>query len=89
MGSTPIQRTDISDSTPIIKKEADIKFETLRSYEQDDLLDMESHMSATEHSMDSHGDDQQSLMMQQDFSGMMAGMSSRLGKCLFLIFTVS
>lgn len=90
--STPIHRTDISDSTKFtldIKKEADIKFETLRSYDQDSLLDMESHLSGgPDHSMDSHGGEdgdqkmhhQDNLMMQRDFSGMMAGVSNRLGE---------
>lgn len=90
--STPIHRTDISDSTKFtldIKKEADIKFETLRSYDQDSLLDMESHLSGgQDHSMDSYGGDdgdqtmhqQENMMMQRDFSGMMAGVSNRLGE---------
>ncbi|XP_018564062.1 protein tramtrack, beta isoform-like isoform X2 [Anoplophora glabripennis] len=83
--NTPIHRTDISDSTKYtldIKKEADIKFETLRSYDQDSLLDMESHMSGPDHSMDSHDDCDRglhpSMMVQQDFVGMMPGVSNRL-----------
>lgn len=85
--NTPIHRTDISDSTKYtleIKKEADIKFETLRSYDQDSLLDMESHMSGPDHSMDSHDDCDRGLhpgmMAQQDFVGMMPGISNRLGE---------
>ncbi|KAJ8924927.1 hypothetical protein NQ315_001090 [Exocentrus adspersus] len=83
--NTPIHRTDISDSTKYtldIKKEADIKFETLRSYDQDSLLDMESHMSGPDRSMDSHEECDRGLhpgmMVQQDFVGMMPGVSNRL-----------
>ncbi|XP_074028796.1 uncharacterized protein isoform X2 [Leptinotarsa decemlineata] len=83
--TTPIHRIDISDSTKYtldIKKEADIKFETLRSYDQDSLLDMESHMSGPDHSMDSHEDGDRSMhqgvMGQGDFGGMLAGVSNRL-----------
>lgn len=95
--STPIHRTDISDSTKFtldIKKEADIKFETLRSYDQDSLLDMESHLSGgPDHSMDSHGGEDgdqtmhhhDDMMMHKDFSGMMAGVSNRLGERIKLI----
>lgn len=81
----PMHRTDISDSTKYtldIKKEADIKFETLRSYDQDSLLDMESHLSGPDHSMDSHEDGERGIhqmMGHGDFSGM-PGVSSRLGK---------
>ncbi|VEN52362.1 unnamed protein product [Callosobruchus maculatus] len=81
--TTPIHRTDISDSTKYtleIKKEADIKFETLRSYDQDSLLDMESHMSGPDHSMDSHDDIErglhQGMLVQHDFGDMMAGVSA-------------
>ncbi|KAJ8975053.1 hypothetical protein NQ317_010567 [Molorchus minor] len=46
------------------------------------LLDMESHMSGPDHSMDSHDDCDRNLhpgmMMQQDFVGMMPGVSNRL-----------
>ncbi|CAH1105883.1 unnamed protein product [Psylliodes chrysocephalus] len=79
----PMHRTDISDSTKYtldIKKEADIKFETLRSYDQDSLLDMESHLSGPDHSMDSHEDGERGIhqmMGHGDFSGM-PGVSSRL-----------
>ncbi|CAH1187819.1 unnamed protein product [Phyllotreta striolata] len=72
----PVHRTDISDSTKFtidIKKEADIKFETLRSYDQDSLLDMESHLSGPDHSMDSQEDGEKGfrqLMGHGDFSGM-------------------
>ncbi|KAJ8939031.1 hypothetical protein NQ318_012629 [Aromia moschata] len=88
--NTAVHRTDLSDSTKYtldIKKEADIKFETLRSYDQDSLLDMESHMSGgPDHSMDSHEDCERSLhaggmlqaRQQQDFVGMMPGVSNRL-----------
>ncbi|KAG5900365.1 hypothetical protein JTB14_033813 [Gonioctena quinquepunctata] len=83
--TTPIHRMDISDSTKYtldIKKEADIKFETLRSYDQDSLLDMESHMSGPDHSMDSHEDGDRSMhqgmMGQADFGGMLPGVSNRL-----------
>ncbi|KAJ8927860.1 hypothetical protein NQ314_019604 [Rhamnusium bicolor] len=81
--NTSIHRTDLSDSTKYtldIKKEADIKFETLRSYDQDSLLDMESHMSGPDHSMDSHDDCDRnlhsSMMVQQDFVGMMPDVNS-------------
>ncbi|XP_056649061.1 protein bric-a-brac 2-like isoform X1 [Diorhabda sublineata] len=80
----PIHRTDISDSTKYtleIKKEADIKLETLRSYDQDSLLDMESHLSGPDHSMDSHDDGDRSIhhLMGQhaDFSGI-PGVSNSL-----------
>ncbi|CAG9831555.1 unnamed protein product [Diabrotica balteata] len=73
--SEPMHRTDISDSTKYtleIKKEADIKLETLRSYDQDSLLDMESHLSGPDHSMDSHEDGERTmhqLIGHADFSG--------------------
>ncbi|CAH0547445.1 unnamed protein product [Brassicogethes aeneus] len=79
-----IHRTDISDNTKYtldIKKEADIKFETLRSFESDSLLEMDSHMSGPDHSMDSHEDGERgysSMMVTPDFVGMMPGVSNRL-----------
>lgn len=56
-----IHRTDLSDSTKYIldiKKESEIKFETLRSsYDQESILEIDSRMSSgPEHSMDSHED---------------------------------
>ncbi|XP_044269034.1 protein tramtrack, alpha isoform-like isoform X1 [Tribolium madens] len=78
-----IHRTDLSDSNVKycdIKKEADIKFETLRSYDQDSLLEMDSHMSGPDHSMDSHEDDQSmhQMMVTPELMGMMPGVSNRL-----------
>ncbi|XP_068892640.1 protein tramtrack, beta isoform-like isoform X3 [Tenebrio molitor] len=78
-----IHRTDISDSNVKycdIKKEADIKFETLRSYDQDSLLEMDSHMSGPDHSMDSHEDEQSmhQMMVTPELMGMMPGVSNRL-----------
>lgn len=85
-----IHRTDLSDSNVKyceIKKESEIKFETLRSYDQDSLLDMESHMSGPEHSMDSHDDEQSmhQMMVTPELMGMMPGVSNRLGT-LFIFF---
>lgn len=79
-----IHRTDLSDSNVKfidIKKEADIKFETLRSYDQDSLLEMESHMSGPDHSMDSHEDDQSmhQMMVTPELMSMMPSVSNRLG----------
>ncbi|XP_063915138.1 protein tramtrack, alpha isoform isoform X3 [Zophobas morio] len=78
-----IHRTDLSDSNVKfidIKKEADIKFETLRSYDQDSLLEMESHMSGPDHSMDSHEDDQSmhQMMVTPELMSMMPSVSNRL-----------
>lgn len=88
-----IHRTDLSDSNVKyceIKKETEIKFETLRSYDQDSLLDMESHMSGPEHSMDSHDDEQSmhQMMVTPELMGMMPGVSNRLGMLpnLFLFY---
>ncbi|XP_060534641.1 protein tramtrack, beta isoform-like isoform X2 [Cylas formicarius] len=80
--NTPIHRTDLSDATTKytmeIKKEADVKFETLRSFDQDSLLEMDSHMSG-DHSIGSHEDlDLQHHHMDYGV-GMRPGMSNRLG----------
>ncbi|XP_049819634.1 protein bric-a-brac 1 isoform X2 [Aethina tumida] len=85
---TAIHRTDISDNkyspaaTEIKKEAQDIKFETLRSFESDSLLEMDSHMSGGhDHSTDSHDDGERgysSMMVTPDFVGMMPGMSNRL-----------
>ncbi|KAL1517267.1 hypothetical protein ABEB36_001053 [Hypothenemus hampei] len=48
LSNVPIHRTDLSDATTAkysaveIKKEPDVKFETLRSFDQDNLLEMNS-----------------------------------------------
>lgn len=62
--NSSLHRTDISDSTKYssmdtIKKEAiDVKFETLRSYDQDSILEIDSRMSSGhDHSMDSSHED--------------------------------
>lgn len=90
-----IHRTDLSDSSIKycdVKKEpaaaaADIKFETLRSYDQDSMLEMDSHMSGgADHSMDSHDDDQSmhTMMITPELvHGMMPGISNRLGELLY------
>lgn len=66
-----------------IKKEHDIKFETLRAFEQESLLEMDtSHMSGPDHSMDSHDDQDQNMhmMITPELMGMMPGTpNSRLG----------
>lgn len=66
-----------------VKKEADIKFETLRSYDQDSLLEMDtSRMSGPDHSMDSHEDAEHgmhTMMVTPELMGMLPGGSSRLG----------
>lgn len=58
-----IHRTDISDLKYEIKKEViDIKFETLRGYDQDSILEMDSHMSGgAERSLDGHDDQDHSM----------------------------
>jgi hypothetical protein len=76
-----IHRTDISDSNVKycdIKKEADIKFETLRSYDQDSLLEMDSHMSGPDHSMDSHVDElsMNQMLLTRVLMGLMPGVSN-------------
>lgn len=84
LNSGSIHRTDISDSKYEIKKEAiDIKFETLRSYDQDSLLEMDSHnsrMSGADLSRDSHDDQDQSMhsmLVTPELMGMVPGVSSR------------
>ncbi|KAL3275268.1 hypothetical protein HHI36_020037 [Cryptolaemus montrouzieri] len=84
LNSSSIHRTDISDSKYEIKKEAiDIKFETLRSYDQDSLLEMDSHnsrLSGADLSRDSHDDPEQSLhsmMVTPELMGMLPGGSNR------------
>lgn len=61
-----------------IKKEIDIKFETLRSYDgEQSILDMEaSQTSAPDHSMDSHDENDQgmhTMLITPDMMGMMPG----------------
>lgn len=66
----------------VVKKEHDIKFETLRSYDQDSLLEMDaSHISGQDHSMDSHEGDQgmHTMMVTPELMGMLPGASGRLG----------
>ncbi|XP_044747858.1 protein tramtrack, alpha isoform isoform X2 [Coccinella septempunctata] len=84
LNSSSIHRTDISDSKYEIKKEAiDIKFETLRSYDQDSLLEIDSHnsrMSGADLSRDSHEDQDQSMhsmLVTPELMGMVPGVSSR------------
>ncbi|KAK9882347.1 hypothetical protein WA026_020869 [Henosepilachna vigintioctopunctata] len=85
LNSSSIHRTDISDNKYEIKKEAiDIKFETLRSYDQDSLLEMDSHnsrLSGADHSRDSHDDQDpsmHSMLVTPELMGMMPGVSNRL-----------
>lgn len=87
LNSSSIHRTDISDSKYEIKKEAiDIKFETLRSYDQDSLLEMDSHnsrMSGADLSRDSHDDQDQSMhsmLVTPELMGMVPGVSTRSGR---------
>ncbi|XP_030765969.1 uncharacterized protein LOC115889997 isoform X2 [Sitophilus oryzae] len=82
--NAPIHRTDLSDSTGKyhleIKEEPDIKFETLRSFDQDSLLEMDSHMSS-EHSIGSHEDlaeMRHRTMMRSDFTQLRNRLHSRL-----------
>ncbi|CAG9760682.1 unnamed protein product [Ceutorhynchus assimilis] len=85
--NVPIHRTDLSDATTKyavelveIKKEPDIKFETLRSFDQDSLLEMDSHMSG-DHSIGSHedvGDLHHSSLMGSDYTPPLQGLQNRL-----------
>ncbi|XP_076271634.1 BTB-domain-containing protein pipsqueak [Rhynchophorus ferrugineus] len=84
LANTPIHRTDLSDATTKytmeIKKEVDIKFETLRSFDQDSLLEMDSHMSG-EHSMGSHedvADLRHQSMINPDFTQLQARLPGRI-----------
>lgn len=60
-----------------------MKFETLRSYDQDSLLEMDtSRMSGHDHSMDSHDESEQgmhTMMVTPELMGMLPGASNRLG----------
>lgn len=67
-----------------IKKEVDIKFETLRSYDQDSMLEMDaSHLSGPENSMESHDENEQgmhTMMITPELMSMMPTPPPRLGK---------
>lgn len=72
-----------------IKKENEIKLETLRSsYDQDSILEMDTgHMSGPDHSMDSHDDSEHgmhTMMITPELMGMMP-QHPRIGKLLTFI----
>ncbi|XP_031346961.1 protein bric-a-brac 1 isoform X2 [Photinus pyralis] len=78
-------RTDLSDvhiKYEDIKKETTIKFETLRSFDHDSVMDMDaSHISGPDHSMESHEDAERamhSMMVTPELMGIMPGVSGRL-----------
>ncbi|XP_019766344.1 uncharacterized protein LOC109541812 isoform X1 [Dendroctonus ponderosae] len=82
--NVPIHRTDLSDATTKyaaeIKKESDVKFETLRSFEQDSLLEMDSHMSG-DHSIGSEdlGELHRSNLMSSEYNPpLQTGMHNRI-----------
>lgn len=81
LNNSNIHRTDLSDMKyhQDIKKEIDIKFETLRSYDQDSLLELDSsQMSGPDHSMDSHDQDedhQMPMMVTPELMGLMPASS--------------
>lgn len=86
-------RNPIADSSikfSEIKKEADIKFETLRSYDTDSLLEMDgSCMSGQDNSMNGHEDAKHpmhTMMVTPDMMGMLPGGSNRLGKAICFCF---
>ncbi|XP_066140720.1 uncharacterized protein [Euwallacea fornicatus] len=69
-----IHRTDLSDATTKygsaveVKKEVDVKFETLRTFDQDSLLEMESHMSGDHSSMGSPDDIHHTSLMSSEYT---------------------
>ena len=70
-----IKTTDSHGKYLDIKKEPEVKFETLQSYDNESLLDIEaSRLSGADHSMDSHDEGDQAMhtmMITPELMGMM------------------